>query len=756
MSQDFAGQYLRGRSFKGQDLTGANFSRADIRSADFTGANLTGANFSHAKAGLTDVRKAIALTGLFALSSVTGILSFFLSTAIARETLTRTGIAAIPSVFLLIALAFGFLVALRQGFSVLDGFLFKGMVAATVIAGSIVGSQPSIAEALATSTLSVLLAFAIARGVAAIVASAEMVRGKTAGAFAGAIAIVAAVVGCQFADAPVWSSLCTVGLGIYVAWQAIAGDEGHTSIHNFAVMTAAVLGTSFRNANLTDADFSQAHLNNTDLRKAILTRSRFYQTEQLSLARVEPNSILSQSALRHLLTTGNGRKQSYVGVDFRGANLSGADLSAANLREVDLRGAKLRGANLERANLTLANAVGTDFGGALLTGACLDRWTIDSSTNLEQVDCRYLYLQSASAKGERAERRPTQGDWTLGEFTRLFTVADRQTASVFESAALADLAINREEIFACLMILIQVAIADNRLDAQEKARLTEAIAALDLGEDITLDRLLEERISANDLLEKINSPLIKEQLYQSAYIMAKADSDVSTPETELLQTIQAKFELADTTIEKLTGIVDAAQNLSISEQMEAIADPDKRELAVNTNVRLFAIMHAVGGAMPTPGFATVSHLMIYKDQVELIQKIGKIWGYPSNYASPDFNKVVFGSVGATAARIALSNIVLLIPVAGSIISGSTAFSMTWAIGNLANQYFAEGCEIDGVTLTELFSDARAEGKRTFQDLQEAISEKQKELAPAIAALQEKFQLGKISEHEYIREIKAIA
>lgn len=756
MPQDFTGQYLRGRSFKGQDLTGANFSRADIRSADFTGANLTGANFSNAKAGLTDVRKAIALTCLFALASLAGFLSFFLSTAIARETLTRTGVAAIPSVFLLIALAFGFLVTLRQSFSVLESFLLKGMVAATAIAGSIVGSHPLMGEAIATSTLCLLLAFVIAKSVAAIVASAELIRGKTAGAFAGAIAIVATVVGCQFANAPAWISLGAVGLGIYVAWLAVAEDEGHASIQNFAVSAAAIFGTSFRAANLTNANFSQARLNNTDLRRAILTRSRFYQTERLSLARVDRDSILSQPELRHLLTTGNGRKQSYVGADFQGANLSGVDLSEANLREVNLRDATLHGANLEAANLTLANAVGTDFSNTLFTGACVDRWTIDATTNLAQAECRYIYLQSASTQDVRSERRPTQGDWSPGEFTRLFTVADRQTESVFESTSLDRLAINREEIFASLMILMQMAIADNRLDDQEKALLESAIAALDLQSEITLDRLFEERISVKELLEKINSPLIKEQLYQSAYIMAKTDRDISTAETELLQTMQIKFELSDTTVERLTAIVDAAQNLSISEQMEAIADPDKRELAVNTNVRLFAIMHAVGGAMPTPGFATVSHLMIYKDQVELIQKIGKIWGYPSNHASSDFNKVVFGSVGATAARIALSNIVLLIPVAGSIISGSTAFSMTWAIGNLANQYFAEGCEIDDVTLKELFADARSEGKRTFQDLQEAIAEKQKELAPAIAALQEKFQLGKISEHEYIREIKAIA
>lgn len=756
MPQDFAGQYLRGRSFKEQDLTGANFSRADIRSADFTGANLTGANFSNAKAGVTNARKTIALVGLCAIASLTGILSFFLSIAIARETLTRSGFSAIPSAILLVALAFGFLVTLRQSFSVLEGILFKGMVVATVIAGSIVGSQPTIAQAVATSTLSILLAFAIAEGVAAIVASAEIVHGKTAGSLVGAIAIVAAVVGCNFADAPVWGSLGATILGIYVAWRAVAGDEGHASIRNFAVTTAAILGTRFYAANLTHADFSQASLNNADFRKANLTRSRLYQAEHLSEAKVDRESILNQPALCQLLTSGNGRKQSFVGMDFRHANLSGVDLSAANLREVDLRGATLHAANLERANLTLTNAVGTDFSHALFTGACLDRWTIDATTNLTEVDCRNIYLQSDSAQGTRSQRQPAQGDWAKGEFTKLYAVAERLTESVFDSTSLEALAINREEIFASMMILIQVANADNRIDERERELLEEAIAALELQSEITLDRLLEERISVNDLLEKINSPLVKEQLYQSAYIMAKSDSDVSTPETELLQTIQAKFELSDATIEKLTGIVNATQNLSISEPMEAIADPEKRELAVNTNVRLFAVMHAVGGAMPTPGFATVSHLMIYKDQVELIQKIGKIWGYPSNYASPDFNKVVFGSVGATAARIALSNIVLLIPVAGSIISGSTAFSMTWAIGNLANQYFADGCEADGVTLKELFADAKLEGKRTFQDLQEAIADKQKELAPAIAALQEKFQLGKINEHEYIREIKAIA
>lgn len=52
MPQDFTGQNLRGRCFKGLDLTEASFYKADIRGADFSNAILRGADFSNVKAGL--------------------------------------------------------------------------------------------------------------------------------------------------------------------------------------------------------------------------------------------------------------------------------------------------------------------------------------------------------------------------------------------------------------------------------------------------------------------------------------------------------------------------------------------------------------------------------------------------------------------------------------------------------------------------------------------------------------------------------
>jgi uncharacterized protein YjbI with pentapeptide repeats/uncharacterized protein (DUF697 family) len=717
-------------------------------------------NFNYAKAGLTDIWQAVLLAGLLTLALLSGGLALVLSLLVTHATFALTtaavGAIAAPSVILLLTiLAFAALFALREGFNTVEALLLKGMVVATVISTTLLGYQPTWGVAIAIGTLAVIAAVFLAESVAIIVASAEMVQGKIAGAVVGAIALVAAVVSASIAGSPAWLSLGAVGLGIYVGWRAIAGNEIDRSIRNLALTIASIGGTSFRGSNLTDANFAQSRLNSTDFREATLTRARFYRAEQLSLARVG-DSILGYPALHDLLVTGNGRKKSYEGMNLSGANLTGADLSGANLRESDLLNATFYGANLEFVDLTLANAVGTNFSNALITGACLDRWIIDTTTNLEGADCRYVYLQSNPGTGAyRSARHPTEGDWPLGEFTRLFTVTETQTESVFTSESLIPSAINREEILASLTILVQMAIADNRMDNEEKTMLADAIQALELPAEVTVDRLLEEHISINELLGKIHSPLIKEQLYQSAYVMARVDRKMSDRELDLLNTIQSKLELSEATIKKLVGVVEAAQKFSIAELVESIADPDKREDAVNTNVRLMAVMHAIGGAMPTPGFATVTHLMIYKDQVELIQKIGRIWGYPPDHEAPEFKKAVFGSVGATAARIALSNVVLLIPVAGSIISGSTAFSMTWAIGNLANQYFAEGCEIDDVTLQELFADAKSEGKRTFQDLGEAIADKQKEIAPAIASFQEKFRLGKIDEQEYLSEVKAI-
>ena len=546
MPKDFSGQNLRGRSFKGQNLEGADFSYADLRGTNFTGANLQGANFTGAKAGLP-LRWAIFLvimswlvSGLsgflfnaamisliFDSSNISNqfagwaalIITIIIFALIIRQEISTVAFAVTVAVAITVAGNVPLVVPLALAFTFAGAFVGAGSVAvAGAVAFAIAGAFAfAFAFALAVAGAGVLAgagagAGAIARAV--VIAGVFTVVGAkseplaVAGAFTFTVAFTAAVdftaaeaeAGFQVVAVAGFQVVAVAGFGAvagtfmsaYVTQGVMKGDKKYTKMRNTAVACAAFGGTTFHNADLTDADFTRATLKNTDFRKAKLTRTRFYLTKKLDFARVE-NSILSNRDVLNLLVTGNGREKSYTGlnlkdvnlsytdlrevnlkgadlsgadlngVNFKGAdlndanlsraNLSGVDLSRANLSEVNLSGlnlsranlsglnlndaklsganlndanlsrANLSGANLSRANLSGANlsriqALGTNFTKAILTGACLEDWNINSTTKLDDIDCKYVYLKN----GEQ-ERRPSNGEFAPGEFTKLFQKA---------------------------------------------------------------------------------------------------------------------------------------------------------------------------------------------------------------------------------------------------------------------------------------------------------------------------------------------
>ncbi|MDJ0600259.1 MAG: pentapeptide repeat-containing protein, partial [Crocosphaera sp.] len=179
-------------------------------------------------------------------------------------------------------------------------------------------------------------------------------------------------------------------------------------------------GTSFYQANLTNADFTEAILKNTNFRKANLTRTCWKNAHKIDLA--DPGeTILADADVRKLMVTGCGYDKSYLGVKLRGANLEGANLEYADFKLADLSKASLKDANLEYANLTEVNAIETDFTRASMTGVCIEAWNIDSHTKLDEVDCEFIYLlENPKPNTDDWELRPSSGIFQPGEFTKLF------------------------------------------------------------------------------------------------------------------------------------------------------------------------------------------------------------------------------------------------------------------------------------------------------------------------------------------------
>ena len=132
----------------------------------------------------------------------------------------------------------------------------------------------------------------------------------------------------------------------------------------------------------------------------ILTYTCWYNAKNLNYARWG-NTSLSEPRVRNLIATRCGSNQSLINLNLAGTDLSKADLSYANLKGANLIGAKLQGVCLEGANLKLVKALGADFTAAQMTGACIEAWAIDSTTRLEQVDCRYIYRLEFPQPGDK-------------------------------------------------------------------------------------------------------------------------------------------------------------------------------------------------------------------------------------------------------------------------------------------------------------------------------------------------------------------
>ena len=414
---------LRGQSFKGQDLSGADFSEADIRSTNFTGAILRGANFSSAECGLQRRWAAllVILSWLLAGISGLGLLMAGGSVSLILDFDLNIQIAGWISFILLVI---SLIIIIRQGiraFAVQGVIAGAGTVALVFVVGGVIPGAGTVAfrGAFAVAVAFVFaFAFAGIFAVAVAVALAVTVGGTVAGtgaviaAFTGiggfaktvvageakegagevAKIVVRGVVRITPFAVPV--AVAVAVAGAYIGLRALKGDKRDPWMRSFAIAISAIGSTSFRGADLTDADFTGATLRSTDLREAVLTDVRWYGAKMLD--RVRPGNTYLKYAQVQQWLIGKGTDKNFDHQDLQGVNLQGANLTDASFIETDL---------LE------ANLAET-----IMTGACIEDWNINSQTKLDDVICDYIYF-----KKNKQKRRPSDPNRNFepGEFAVL-------------------------------------------------------------------------------------------------------------------------------------------------------------------------------------------------------------------------------------------------------------------------------------------------------------------------------------------------
>jgi len=234
----------------------------------------------------------------------------------------------------------------------------------------------------------------VVAGAAGAAAAAMAVAIKAVGAApmaaAGTVAIAVAV------------AMTAAGLSAYVSLRALAGDKKNALIRAIAIAFAGKGGTSFRGADLTDADFTQATLESTNFRRANLTGTCWFQAKKLEIARLG-RTYLENPQVRQLVITKQGQNQNFDNLPMGGLNLSGANLVDASFVGTDLTEANLQNANLLRANLKQTQLDRTDLTGACLIEACFEDCGITSETKLDSGQRQYIFRRLAKKRRPQPE-----------------------------------------------------------------------------------------------------------------------------------------------------------------------------------------------------------------------------------------------------------------------------------------------------------------------------------------------------------------
>lgn len=411
--RNFQGINLRGESFQGQNLSGADFSDADIRSTNFTEANLREANFLNAKAGLSYFWLLILAILALMLSALFAFLPA-LAGAVAGDNFAQifTVNKYIFAIVLILTTSLPLaVVVIYQGLigavSALFFLLVLGTISWIPIALGSLGFGGSGAIGITVAWAGIGTLFQIAFGAIfgalfGILFIKSKIMSVIGTAFGSVVVLLVAVVAEKpllklFSIAPealfggVIVVLIGSLLGIYVAWSALGKNKKYVLVHNIAIAFSTWGGTSFRGANLTDANFSSSKLKSTDFRNAILTRVRWYGTKMLDLVR-PGDTYLKNTQVRQWLIE-NGKNKNFDRQDLRGINLQGADLTDASFIGADLSEANLQDTNLFRAKLVQTQLDNTDLTGTTLTGAFIEDWVITSGTKLKGVKCEYVFMR---------------------------------------------------------------------------------------------------------------------------------------------------------------------------------------------------------------------------------------------------------------------------------------------------------------------------------------------------------------------------
>jgi uncharacterized protein (DUF697 family)/tellurite resistance protein len=315
------------------------------------------------------------------------------------------------------------------------------------------------------------------------------------------------------------------------------------------------------------------------------------------------------------------------------------------------------------------------------------------------------------------------------------------------------MAITETEAVAGLRILVAIAKADGTIHAEERAALAAALEGVKLPDGTTVDSLLAETVNLDRELGAVRGPAARDDIYKSAYGMAHADGNCSREEQQLLDRIKKNWEIPDAQATFVQRLFAETKDTVLPSNIQPIEDAARRAKEIREDVLKYSLLSAVLGAFPIPGVAIATDLAIVAVQVKMVRDVGQYYGHKVDREGA--KSLLYGLGLGTGARIAVNNIVKLVPGWGSAFAAVTSFAATFAVGKVMEKYFAEGKKADPAALKKEFSAAQKEGKAAFAEHKAAVDSLEESKKARLEQLSVDLKDGKLSLEAYEREVTSL-
>ncbi len=279
-----------------------------------------------------------------------------------------------------------------------------------------------------------------------------------------------------------------------------------------------------------------------------------------------------------------------------------------------------------------------------------------------------------------------------------------------------------------LTIALMAAMADGRQDAREKDAIAAVAAQAGLGDlDALRQQLAAGSLRLGDLAAQLSDDAARRLAYETAVVVANADGAAGPEEQRFLGELRTALGLSPSASQPVERDASALASAAVAGPAVEIGTGTPAGPSLDDLILRQAMLTGALELLPD----RLANMAIIPIQLRLVYQIGQRHGQQL-----DANQIkdLAGTLGIGAAAQVMEGVVrgllggLAKGLLGGMLGGATgvaagaavSFASTYALGHVAQQYYAQGRRLSKDDLRALFAKFQQEATGLFPTVQSQI------------------------------------